>query len=174
MQDELVYRYIPLATLFAALGIIFPFFFHLVGLGKAFMPMFLPIVMGSVLLPPSLAISIAFLTPTVSFLFTGMPPIYPPILPVVMVELILVSFVVSFLYFKKNVSIWLTLIIALGIDRIALFIFVFVIAPFIELPKEIFSLAAVIYGFPGIMLILAVVPMTLRFLKQKYPSLIRR
>lgn len=174
MQDELVYRYIPLATLFAALGIVFPFFFHLVGLGKTFMPMFLPIVMGSALLPPSLAVSIAFLTPTISFLFTGMPPIYPPILPVVIVELILVSLVISFLYFKKNVSIWVVLIIALGIDRIVLFLFVFLIAPFFKLPREIFSVAAVIYSFPGIILIFLVVPMTLRFLKQKYPALINR
>ena len=46
MKKELIYRYIPLATLFTAMGIIFPIFFHLVGLGSAFLPMFLPIIMA--------------------------------------------------------------------------------------------------------------------------------
>ena len=43
-------RFISRAAFFAALGLILPVFFHLFGLGSTFLPMFLPILAGSLLL----------------------------------------------------------------------------------------------------------------------------
>ena len=78
MESESVYRNVPLAALFATLGILFPLLFHFTGLGSMFLPMFLPITMAATLLPPVVAILVAILVPLISFLFTGMPPLYPP------------------------------------------------------------------------------------------------
>jgi len=174
MQEELVYRHIPLASLFAALGVIFPIFFHLIGLGSTFLPMFLPIIMGSLLLPLAFAISIAIIVPIVSFVFTGMPPIFPPILPVIVVELVIVAFIASFMFYKMRKSIWITLLTALALDRLALFLFVFLLAPLFNLPKKIFSFAAVVHGAPGIILILITIPLAINFLRNRYPELLLR
>jgi hypothetical protein len=172
MQEKLIYRHIPIASLFAALGVIFPIFFHIVGLGSAFLPMFLPIMMGSLLLPRTFAISIAIITPLISFLFTGMPPLYPPILPLVLIELLIVSVICSELFFKRRFSVWLTLILALIFDRSILFLFVLLLAPLFGLPEEIFSVGVVLYGIPGIVLILLTIPFVVDFLKGKYPEIL--
>lgn len=172
MQEKYIYRHIPIASLFAALGVVFPIFFHLVGLGSAFLPMFLPIIMGSLLLPRTSAISIAIITPLISFLFTGMPPIYPPILPLVLIELMVVSFICSELFFKRKLSVWLTLAIALIFDRGILFIFVLLLTPLFGLPEDIFSVGAVLHGIPGIVLILLTIPFVVGFLKGKYPEIL--
>jgi hypothetical protein len=173
MNNQIIYRFIPLAALFSALGVIFPIFFHLVGLGSTFLPMFLPLIAGSTLIPPVLAIIIAIVTPLISFLFTGMPPLYPPILPVMLVELIIICALTSWLYFRKHQSIWLTLAISMAIDRLILFLFVSWLAPLLGFPEKIYSIGAVLHGIPGIVLIFIIIPLTLRFLKEKYPYIIQ-
>ncbi len=172
MEKEYIYRFIPLAALFSTLGVIFPVFFHFLGLGSAFLPMFLPIIMGSVLLPASLALTIAIVTPLVSFLFTGMPPAYPPILLMVLLELSTVSLLSSYLFFKKHISIWITLAIALLADRLILCVFILFLARYLNFPAKYYSIGGVIYGIPGIVLILVVVPAALKFLRNKYPQLL--
>jgi hypothetical protein len=94
-QKEL--RQIPLVALFAALAIIFPQFFHFLGLGSVFLPMFIPIMVGSMFLTWRFVILLAILSPTVSWLITGMPPIAPPILPLLILELAVVG-----LFFHSN------------------------------------------------------------------------
>lgn len=170
----MIYRYIPIAALFSALGVIFPIFFHLFGLGSTFLPMFLPIIAGSSLLPPVLALSISIITPLVSFLFTGMPPLYPPILPIMLIELMIVSVLTSYFYFQRKYSIWFTLVISFGVDRLILFLFVYLLAPMLGFPQKIFSFGAVIHGIPGIIMIFLVVPFMLRFLDEKYPYITQR
>ncbi len=173
MENRSIYKHIPLAALFATLGVIFPVFFHITGLGSAFMPMFIPIIMGSMLLPPSLAVTIAFITPVVSFLLTGMPPVYPPILILVIAELLTVSLLSSYLYFMKNWSVWITLVIAMGADRLVLFAFVFFLAKKLGFPGRFFSAGAVIYSIPGVVLIFLIIPLTLKFLQRKYPQILQ-
>ena len=172
MEKEYIYRFIPLAALFSTLGLIFPVLFHLLGLGSAFLPMFIPILMGAVLVPPAVAFSMAVITPLMSFLFTGMPPIYPPILIIVLAELITVSWLSSLLFYRKKISIWLTLFIALTADRLLLFLFIRLAARQLGFPEQFYSLAAVAYGLPGIILIFLIIPLSLKYLKSKYPQLI--
>jgi hypothetical protein len=172
VSSENIYRYVPLSALFAVLGIVFPVFFHFIGLGSTFLPMFIPIVMASTMLPAKFAVSVAIITPLISFLFTGMPPLYPPILPLVIFELILISLITSQLYFKYRKPVLLTLLIALSADRLILFLFVFFFAGHLGFPENFYSFAAVLYGLPGIILILIVVPMTLKFIQNKYPQLL--
>ncbi|GAB4363401.1 MAG: ECF transporter S component [Calditrichia bacterium] len=172
MGNKAIHSYIPRASLFAALGVIFPVFFHLLGLGSIFLPMFLPITMGAFLLPWKLAASIAVVTPMISFAISGMPPLFPPILPLMMVELLLISIIASILFFHKKNSLWLSLVAAILVDRIVLFIFVYWFAPLLGFPPRVFSIATVVHGIPGIVLMLVVIPLTMRFLTQKYPHIL--
>jgi len=171
MESESVYRNIPLSALFATLGILFPLLFHFIGLGSMFLPMFLPVTMAAALLPPAFAVSIAIITPLFSFLFTGMPPAYPPILLMVVVELVTLSLITSILYVRKKCSIWITLCIACLTDRIILFGFILFFAKMLDFPGKFYSITAVLYGIPGIILIFLVVPATLKFLKRNYPEI---
>jgi len=174
MESETVYRNVPLAALFATLGILFPLLFHFTGLGSMFLPMFVPITMAATLLPPMVAVLVAILVPLFSFLFTGMPPLYPPILLLVMVELIVISGITSLLFFRKRVSIWLTLIISLGIDRCILYLFVLFFAKTLGFPQRFYSTGAVLYGLPGIIMIFLIVPATIKFLGRRYPHILNR
>jgi hypothetical protein len=134
--------------------------------------MFIPVVMASTLLPVKFAVSVGIITPLVSFIFSGMPPLYPPILPLVVCELILISLITSQLYFKNRKPILFTLLIALAADRLVLFFFVSFFAKYLGFPENFYSFAAVLYGLPGIILILIVVPLTLKFIHNKYPQLL--
>jgi hypothetical protein len=172
MTSENIYRYIPISALFAILGVIFPVLFHFTGLGSTFLPMFLPVVMASTLMPPPFAVSVAVITPLVSYLFTGMPPIYPPILLLVILELLLISFLTSYLYFLKRKSIYLTLVIVMTADRLVLYLFVMLFAGYLGFPPNFYSAVAVLHGIPGIILIFVVVPLSLQFLKKNYPQIL--
>lgn len=173
MQAESVYRNVPLAALFATLGILFPLLFHFTGLGSMFLPMFLPVTMGATLLPPTVAVSVAIIVPLLSFLFTGMPPPYPPILLLVMVELVVISGITSLLYYRKKWSIWMVLLVSLSIDRIVLYLFVLFFAKMLGFPERYYSIGALFFGIPGIILILVVVPATLNFLGRRYPHILK-
>lgn len=172
MDEAYIYRCIPLAALFATLGVIFPIFFHLVGLGSAFLPMFIPVMMGATLLPPSIAVAVAIITPLVSFVLTGMPPVYPPMLFIIIVELIVVSLICSVFYGKKKLPIGWTLLIALAIDRLLLFGMIQLITKQLGFSEKLFSLGVIFYGIPGMVLILIIIPLSLKFLRSKYPQIV--
>jgi hypothetical protein len=174
MESETVYRNVPLAALFATLGILFPLLFHFTGLGSMFLPMFIPVTMAATLLPPVVAVSVAILVPILSFIFTGMPPLYPPLLILVMVELVVISGITSYLFFRKKRSIWLTLLISLSVDRIILYLFVVLFAKILGFPERLYSSGAVLYGIPGIILIFLIVPATINFLGRRYPDILKR
>lgn len=163
-------RQIPLTALFAATAVILPQFFHLVGLGPAFLPMFLPIMMGSFLLTWKFALVLAILPPLVSFAITGMPPLVPPILPVMLVELIIISLIISVFSVHLKKSIWLALPLAIICDRILLFLIVSWIAPILGFNHPIFTIALVGSGIPGIVLQIIVIPLALKLINDKYPQ----
>lgn len=163
-------RFISRAAFFAALGLILPIFFHLFGLGSTFLPMFLPILAGSLLLPWRLAIAIALITPLASFLLTGMPPLYPPVLPVMMLELCLISLIASAIYFYQHYSVWLAIAAAMLADRLFLFFFIAGLAPLFHLPPHIFSVSVVLSGLPGIVLMFLVIPPFINIISRRFPD----
>lgn len=163
-------RQIPLTAMFIALAIILPQFFHLVGLGAMFLPMFLPVMTGSMLLTWRFALSLAIFSPLISWLITNMPPIVPPVLPIIIVELILVALIISLLRVHWGKSIWLALPAAIIIDRLVLFLIVSVIAPLFGFTHPLFSVSLVISGLPGIAMQLVAIPLTMRFIKTRFPQ----
>jgi len=163
-------RQIPLAALFAAMGVILPQFFHLVGLGAMFLPMFLPVILGAMILTRRFAFSVAIISPLVSWILTGMPPLAPPVLPVMLIELIVISLLISTIRVHLHKSVWTALIAGIVVDRILLFIIVTLIAPVFGFRHPLFSIALVISGIPGIILQIIVIPLAMRFIQQKFPQ----
>ena len=168
-MDQQDLRQIPLVALFSALGILFPQFFHFLGLGPAFLPMFIPIMVGSMFLSWRFVILLVVLSPTVSWVFTGMPPIAPPILPVLIVEFAVAGLLISTLRLRTSFPVWIILLLAISADRIILFMMVSIIGPLFEITHPMFSITLVISGFPGIILQIITVPFTVYLIEKKYP-----
>ncbi len=163
-------RQIPLTAFFAALAVALPQLFHLLGLGAVFLPMFLPVTTGAMLLSWQFALALALIAPMTSWLLTGMPPLVPPVLPVVIAELIVIALGASYLRFHKQMNVWLTLLTVLLLDRLFLFLLVSFIAPIFGWDHPLFSLGIVASGLPGIALQIIAIPLVMRFVEEKYPQ----
>lgn len=160
---------ISVGALFAALGVVVPILFHLVGLGRVFLPMHLPILAVGFFVSPIVAAAAGFVTPWVSSFLTGMPPL--PVAVLMSLELLVLAGIASLCYralkgrvhksrwVGKIIAVWSSTVIAI-VARIAvdLLLLAKVVAPILQLPAGSFGLAAVLAGTPGIVLQLTLVP----------------
>ncbi len=169
-MEENELKQIPLTAFFAALAIALPQFFHLLGLGAVFLPMFLPVAAGAMLLSWKFALTLALIVPITSWLITGMPPLVPPILPVIVAELAIIALSASYLRYHRGMNVWIALFTAILLDRIFLFILVSFLAPLFGWNHPLFSVGIVASGLPGIALQIIVIPLVMRFIKEKYPQ----
>ena len=107
-----------LTSLFIACGLLLPLAFHSFGMGgRTFLPMHLPVFMGGLLLGWLPGLIIGALTPVLSSLLTGMPPLIPS-LPMMFVELALFGLVSGHLYHDKRKNIYFALITAMIVGRL--------------------------------------------------------
>ena len=107
-----------LTSLFIACGLLLPLAFHSFGMGgRTFLPMHLPVFMGGLLLGWLPGLIIGALTPVLSSLLTGMPPLIPS-LPMMFVELALFGLVSGYLYHNKRKNIYFALITAMIVGRL--------------------------------------------------------
>lgn len=169
-MQESELKQIPLSALFIASGIVLPPVFHLAGLGATFLPMFLPVLLGGMVLTWRFALLTAVLTPLASWLLTGMPPVVPPVLPVMLVELSVAALLCSVIRVHLRKSVWLALVTAILADRLVLFLIVKVMAPLLGWNHPLFSISIVISGLPGIVLQLIIIPWVMKMIKSKFPQ----
>ena len=107
-----------LTSLFIACGLLLPLAFHSFGMGgRTFLPMHIPVFMGGMLLGWIPGLIIGALTPLLSSLLTGMPPLIPS-LPMMFVELALFGLVSGYLYHDKRKNIYFALITAMIVGRL--------------------------------------------------------
>ena len=144
--------------MFIALSVLFPIVFHAVGLGAVFLPIFLPIAASIFFLPMVFVTAVAVLSPVLSFLFTGMPPISPPILYIMICELLVLVMVSKFLLNRSRLGIFWVLLFGLTASRIVLFVLVTGFAALLRLPEQFTSVIWIARGVPGVIMILIVVP----------------
>ncbi|MGI6574388.1 MAG: ECF transporter S component [bacterium] len=149
--------------LLVALGVLLPMTVHITGVGGTILlPMHIPIFFAGVILGPSLAVLVGVLTPIISTLLTGMPPVAPmPMLQLMIVELAVYGWAMGYLCRILRLNIWLALLGAMIAGRIALGLAVVVIAPlFIAAPINpiVYLQGAIVTGLPGIILQLLIVP----------------
>ncbi len=151
-------NHITLSALFTALGIVLPVTFHALGLGKAFLPMFWPVAAAGFFLPVATAVLVAVLTPVLSFILTGMPPVSPPVLHVMVIELVCLAAAVVILMRSTRWGLFWVLLAALVFSRAALLVSSRMLAPFFGLPAKWVSLVSVLNGLPGIVVMLVLIP----------------
>ena len=155
-------RQIVLTAVFCAFGILFPLLFHFIALGSVFLPMFLPLLIVGFLVDLPLAIVVGAMTPIVSSVTTGMPPLSPPIAPLMAIEGAVLAGTASLLYRKFHLNIWVTMIAAIASERFILFVAAFLFAPVLGIPGEVLSLVSVVKGFPGVIMLLIVTPIAVK------------
>ncbi len=151
---------ITLTSLFIALCVIVPFLFHLLGLGAMFLPMFVPILLAGFFINFPTAILVGLLGPLASALATGMPPLFPTGVSMI-AEGTVAAGVASFLFQSKKFSLWLSLPLAIVVERITRVIVIYLIFPLFGLPAREWSIIEITFTLPGIALQLFLIPLVL-------------
>lgn len=166
-------RTVATAALVCALSVILPQVFHLLGgkaLGNAFLPMHLPVLLGGYLLNPAAAAICGMLSPILSFLLTGMPPI--PRLFFMILELGAYGFFTSLFAHECKLPVFLSLPLAMLAGRAVYFLSLVFALNILHLeisgmPSAVAALvSAVTAGIPGIILQLCAVPALLIALRK--------
>ena len=153
-----------LSALFIATGLILPMIFHTVNLsGSIFSPMHLPVMLGGFLLGPTYGAIIGIITPVLSSILTGMPPLMP-IMPMMALELLGYGFMTGFL-FRKTKKIYMSLIISIVFGRLCSMVGAFILS--ITLAPQIspipYVLSGIVNGVPGIAIQLILIPTLVKF-----------
>ncbi len=158
-------RELSRAGLTVAAGIAIPMLFHAVGgpgAGKMFLPMYLPILVGGMLLQPSTAALVGALTPLLSAGLTGMPPLSPPVAESMAIELAVLGSAASVCHKILRLNPWLAAILAIVASRAAFAAILLAAAPLfaLKLPPLAAFAASTATSLPGIALQLAIAPPT--------------
>lgn len=156
-------RELALAGLFGAAALVLPFLFHLVHLGSLFLPMYLPLVALALLVRPAPAGVTAVVTPLLSAAVTGMPPLWPPIAFLMAIELGVMAVLLAALrrrWTQGNVLLVLAPVLILG--RLLSMGLVFAAARAMTLPAPFLASVSFLSGWPGVVLMLVVIPGVVR------------
>jgi hypothetical protein len=149
--------------LFGAAALLLPMLFHALHLGSVFMPMYLPLVMLAFYVRPGPAALTALVTPMLSAVVTGMPPLYPPVAVFMALELAVMSALIAAACSRwPRINPWAVLIPVLLLGRVLYVAMVYGVSLVIELPAGFMARLSFVRGWPGIVLILLVVPGALR------------
>jgi hypothetical protein len=140
MKQRLASRDLAYCGLFGAAALLLPILFHAVHLGHVFMPMYLPLVcLGFFARPVPTAVT-ALLSPLLSAAIFGMPPFFPPVASSMALELATMAVPVLLL------------------GRVLYVVFVYATALLIELPPKFMAGLSLLGGWPGLILMVIVVP----------------
>ncbi len=145
--------------LFGAAALLFPVVFHLVRLGHVFMPMYLPLVTLAFFVPPRLAAMTALAVPLLSGAVTGMPPFYPPVAVFMSLELAAMSFLIAAVVMRwPRANEYGVLVPVLLLGRALYIALVYAFSLAIRLPAGFMAGLSLAGGWPGIILMIVVVP----------------
>ena len=160
-----------LTGLFVGIGLLLPFVLgHAAGIpGVVLLPMHLPILLCGFFCGPRYGALAGIVTPILSSLLTGMPPVFP-MLPIMILELSMYGFMCGFLYRRMKLPVYAALPLAMIAGRIvyaATFSVLVLTAtgPVMALPVWI----AVTTGAPGIAIQLLLVPILVNTLERLHP-----
>lgn len=153
------------AGLLICLGVLIPFVTgHAFGMrGTVLLPMHFSVLVSGFVLGPLWGAAVGVLTPVLSSVLTGMPPLYPT-LPMMIAELGVYGFLTGYLYRTRRLGIFASLIPAMIAGRIVHAVFFALILLTKGTPVTITVLAFVAEGIPGTALQLILIPLILRAL----------
>jgi hypothetical protein len=159
---------IILSGLFIAIGVLLPVIFHLFGGGSIFLPMHIPVLISGFFLGVPYAVAVGVITPIISSILTGMPPIFP-IMPYMVFELAAYGLFTSLLFNKFKFNVYFSLLGSMIIGRIiaGIAVWVLVLLFAAKLPSPIiFIYGAIIKGIPGIIIQLIFIPTIVLIVKK--------
>lgn len=172
MNQTMKLRDLIFAALMVALGIILPIALHSFNVSNIILPMHIPVLLAGFVLPWHLALMVGVLTPVLSSVLTGMPPVMP-MLPIMVVELGVYALFASILYHRLDLHPILSLLITMVLGRLAASLVVWVMVSQFGVqfmgPVAFFT-SAVVTGLPGIIIQLILVPLILAMI----PARVRR
>ncbi|MBN1938742.1 MAG: hypothetical protein JW843_04090 [Candidatus Aminicenantes bacterium] len=152
-------RDVSLASVLGAAALALPILFHALGLGAAFLPMFLPLSAAGFLLPFRVAVPLAVIVPAISFALTGMPPMtIPPTGPIMMLELSFLMAANRILHHRLKLNVFLAAAVATLAERAFYLGLVYLAATVLRLPRVVFSLGSLVKSLPGTVLLVTAVP----------------
>ncbi len=156
-------RELAYCGIFGAAALLLPFLFHVLQLGRAFLPMYLPLVALAFFVRPGPAALTALLVPPLSGAVTGMPPFYPPVAPVMAAELALMALLIGGARRRlPRLPVWAALAAALAAGRCLSAGLYYGVARVLELPAAFVAGISLLSGWPGLALMLAVIPPLVR------------
>jgi len=159
MEHGISPRELAYCGLFGAAALLLPTLFHLLRLGHVFMPMYLPLVALAFFVGPRPAAVTAFLVPLLSGAVSGMPPYFPPVAPIMAVELALMAVLLGVARRRRPDARTLPLLIpVLALGRVVHVALVYAVSLVIALPAGFMAGLSFLSGWPGIVLMLLVVP----------------
>jgi len=154
--------------LFGAAALLMPVLFHVLHLGHVFMPMYLPLVALGYFARPGPAALTAFVVPLLSAALTGMPPLYPPIAFLMAAELaVMAVLIAAAIQVRPAVNEWVVLVPVLVLGRVLYVGMVYGMARVMDLPAGFVAGASFVSGWPGLMLMIVVIPPLARLARQR-------
>lgn len=170
-------RNMVLSGLFIALGVALPLAFHgIANAGKIFLPMHLPVLILAFLVPWQYALAVGVITPLLSSVITGMPPIAPfPMAIIMAFELGMYGLVIALLKkaTKRIQNPWFatlaTLVPAQICGRIVAGLVVFVSVSLFSVkgPGFLpFITGGIVTGLPGIAAQIVLIPLILQLVQR--------
>jgi len=156
-------RELAYCGLFGAAALLLPVLFHVLHVGHVFMPMYLPLVALAFFVRPGAAALTALLVPLLSGAVTGMPPFSPPIAPVMAVELMLMGGIIGGLRAAfPPLPVWAVLVVTLAVGRAVNAGLLYGAARMLELPAGFIAGISLLSGWPGLVLMMVVIPQVVR------------
>ena len=161
-------RELAYSGVFGASGLLLPVLFHAVHLGSIFMPMYLPLMALAFFVRPALAALTALVVPLLSGTLTGMPPFYPPVAPAMAFELAVMAFCASAIHQRwPRLHVLTVLVPVLVLGRLLNSGTMYAFSRLLELPAAFVAGISFVAGWPGLLLMLLVIPPVCRVFQQK-------
>lgn len=157
---------LTIAALMVAIGLILPYFTaHMFGVpGTVLLPMHIPILLCGLVCGVRYGMICAVIVPVLSSLLTGMPVFYP-MLPIMVCELLVYGCVSGLMYKKFKFNVFLSLITAMVLGRVAYGLVFSILATINTSPLKALSVwGAITTGLPGIIIQLVLIPTVVIFL----------
>ena len=167
MTQRLEPRDLAYAGLFGAAALLLPLLFHVVHLGHVFMPMYIPLVALAFFVRPLPAAVTAFIVPLLSGAVTGMPPFFPPIAVFMAIELGIMAGLIAIVVGRwPTTNEWLVVVPVLLFGRVLYVALVYACSLVIALPAAFMAGLSFLSGWPGLILMIVVVPPVARIGRQ--------
>ena len=97
-----------------------------------------------------------------------MPPINPPIMFMLCIQLGIFAWIISFIRQKYELNFYVTMLIAIIADRLIYALLLSVFALIFKLPAFSFTLIKLLAAWPGLVIILLIIPGIARTLSIKF------